>query len=106
MLRHATELTSTHRARGPPSGTSPQFSVPGGCMSITLDASAPPAPPVGAGRIRGLACRECGQLYPAQALHVCEMCFGPLEVAYDYDLIAATLTREHIERGPRTLWRY
>jgi threonine synthase len=58
------------------------------------------------GRIRGLQCRECGQLYPAEAQHVCELCFGPLEVAYDYELIGRTLTRETIERGPRSLWRY
>jgi threonine synthase len=63
-------------------------------------------PPGTAGRIRGLQCRECGQLYPLEARHVCELCFGPLEVAYDYDLLQATLTRESIERGPRTLWRY
>src|SRR4051794_13391509 len=58
------------------------------------------------GRIRGLQCRECGQLYPADARHVCELCFGPLEVAYDYDLIKSTLSKETIERGPRSLWRY
>ena len=63
-------------------------------------------PPGTSGRIRGLQCRECGKLYPAEARHVCELCFGPLEVAYDYELLQATLTRESIERGPRTLWRY
>src|SRR5919109_567846 len=57
-------------------------------------------------RVRGLQCRECGELYPAQPIHVCEMCFGPLEVAYDYDAIRAIVSRESIERGPRTLWRY
>jgi threonine synthase len=34
------------------------------------------------------------------------MCFGPLEVAYDYDAVRASVSRESIERGPRTLWRY
>jgi threonine synthase len=57
-------------------------------------------------RVRGLQCRECGELYPAQPIHVCEMCFGPLEVAYDYDAIRAIVSRESIERGPKTLWRY
>jgi threonine synthase len=33
----------------------------------------------------GLQCRECGEKYPWSPLHVCEMCFGPLEVQYDYD---------------------
>jgi threonine synthase len=58
------------------------------------------------GRIRGLQCRECGQLYAAEARHVCEQCFGPLEVAYDYELIGRTLSKESIECGPRSLWRY
>jgi threonine synthase len=58
------------------------------------------------GRIRGLQCRECGELYPAEARHVCDMCFGPLEVAYDYDLIRQRISREAISQGPRTLWRY
>jgi len=56
--------------------------------------------------VRGLSCRECGQLYPAAALHVCELCFGPLEVAYDYAAVRAAVSRASIERGPRTLWRY
>ena len=30
-----------------------------------------------------LQCKECGTEYPAEALYVCERCFGPLEVAYD-----------------------
>lgn len=72
-------------------------------MTATIPASTPPS--VG-GRIRGLQCRECGQLYPAQPLHVCELCFGPLEVAYDYELLKGIVSREAIERGPRTLWRY
>jgi len=73
-------------------------------MSITVQAPAPP--PASTGRIRGLQCRECGQLYPAEARHVCELCFGPLEVAYDYDAVRASVSRQSIERGPRTLWRY
>jgi threonine synthase len=75
-------------------------------MSTTIEAQAQTTPPAAAGRIRGLQCRECGQMYPAEARHVCEMCFGPLEVAYDYDVVRASTSREAIERGPRTLWRY
>ena len=56
--------------------------------------------------VEGLRCRECTRAYPAQALHVCEWCFGPLEVVYDYDAIAAHVTRERIESGPATIWRY
>jgi threonine synthase len=73
---------------------------------VTTTIPAPAAPPASTGRIRGLQCRECGQTYPTEARHVCELCFGPLEVAYDYEVIASTLTRESIARGPRTLWRY
>ncbi len=56
--------------------------------------------------VTGLRCRECGRPYPAEALHVCDFCFGPLEVAYDYEQLAARLTRERIAAGPRTIWRY
>jgi threonine synthase len=56
--------------------------------------------------VDGLRCRECGRAYPAEALHVCEFCFGPLEVAYDYDAIAAAMTRESVAAGPPTIWRY
>jgi threonine synthase len=56
--------------------------------------------------VEGLRCRECARPYPAEALHVCEFCFGPLEVAYDYDAITASVSREKIAAGPPTLWRY
>jgi threonine synthase len=57
-------------------------------------------------KIKGLKCRECGKLYRPDPLHVCEFCFGPLEVDYDYDAIASAITRESIARGPNSLWRY
>lgn len=56
--------------------------------------------------VLGLRCRECGRDFPAEALHVCDFCFGPLEVAYDYDEIAKVISRESIEAGPRSMWRY
>ena len=56
--------------------------------------------------VEGLRCRECARPYPAVALHVCEWCFGPLEVAYDYERIAASISREAIARGPSSIWRY
>ena len=56
--------------------------------------------------ISNLVCRECARQYPAEALHVCDYCFGPLEVAYDYDAIAAQTTRETIAAGPLSIWRY
>ena len=58
------------------------------------------------GFVTGLRCRECQRTFPAEALHVCDYCFGPLEVAYDYGRISATVSRERIEAGPRTIWRY
>ena len=57
-------------------------------------------------KVLGLKCRECGHEYPKAALHVCEMCFGPLEVAYDYDAIKKTLGRETIARRAPNMWRY
>src|SRR5437762_7173842 len=75
-------------------------------MSITTTSSAEARSKAGAARIVGLQCRECGQLYPAEARHVCEQCFGPLEVAYDYDVVRRSISRQSIERGPRTVWRY
>jgi len=56
--------------------------------------------------IEALTCRECARIYPAEALHVCDYCFGPLEVSYDYEAIAANTTRESIAAGPRSIWRY
>ena len=53
-----------------------------------------------------LKCRECGREYPLDPIHVCEFCFGPLEVAYDFQAMRKAVTREAIERGPLTLWRY
>lgn len=56
--------------------------------------------------VKGLKCRECGQGYPAQPLHVCEYCFGPLEVDYDYQALARAVSREEFAAGPPTMWRY
>ena len=55
---------------------------------------------------KNLRCRECGRVYPLEPMHVCEFCFGPLEVYYDYETLRRTLTRERIERGPLSMWRY
>jgi threonine synthase len=56
--------------------------------------------------IIGLKCRECGAEYPKVAAHVCETCFGPLEVVYDYKAVVRRMTREAIESRPLNLWRY
>jgi threonine synthase len=39
-------------------------------------------------------------------VHVCEFCFGPLEVKYNYDEIKLALTRDVIESRPANMWRY
>ncbi len=54
----------------------------------------------------GLKCRECGRRYPNAPVHVCEYCFGPLEIVYDYDEIKKRLSREIIASRPPTMWRY
>src|SRR5579862_1216540 len=56
--------------------------------------------------VTGLPCRECARAYPAEALHVCDYCFGPLEVVYDYERLRSELSREQIASGPHTIWRY
>jgi len=56
--------------------------------------------------VLGLKCRLCGKLYPKEALNFCTDDFGPLEVEYDYDAVAATLNRAAIAARPRTMWRY
>jgi len=57
-------------------------------------------------RLKGLKCRECGRYYPSSPAHVCEFCFGPLEVDYDYEVIRAQVSRARIEAGPKSIWRY
>ena len=54
----------------------------------------------------GLKCRECGTTYPADARYSCDFCFGPLEVAYDLEAARGVVTRESIEAGPNSIWRY
>jgi threonine synthase len=56
--------------------------------------------------VRALQCRECGRTYDVSPRYSCEWCFGPLEVAYDYDAVAAAVTRARIAEGPPTIWRY
>jgi threonine synthase len=60
----------------------------------------------GARRVIGMRCRECETEYPVQPTHVCEMCFGPLDVVYDYDLVRRRMTHRSIAEGPNSMWRY
>jgi threonine synthase len=56
--------------------------------------------------VDGLRCRVCESEHPAVANGICSRCFGPLEPVYDWDALATLATRERIEAGPRSLWRY
>ena len=56
--------------------------------------------------VTGLRCRECGRDYPTEPLNVCDFCFGPLEVVYDYGAIAQVISKDQIAQGPLTMWRY
>jgi threonine synthase len=56
--------------------------------------------------VKGLKCRECGKPYAVEPLAICEDCFGPLEVDYDYDAIRGVLSKETVASRPKTLWRY
>jgi threonine synthase len=63
-----------------------------------------------------LRCRECGHRWGNQPRSICEECFSPLEVAYDYDWIRYVLgqgtldplrtIREQISQRPANMWRY
>jgi threonine synthase len=55
---------------------------------------------------RGLRCRECKAEVPHGPVHVCELCFGPLEVDYDYGAIAGAIDRDRMTARPFNMWRY
>src|SRR5579863_3633959 len=53
-----------------------------------------------------LRCRECGKSWGNQPRSICDDCFSPLEVFYDYDALRGKFTRETIAHGPANMWRY
>ncbi|HEX3820592.1 MAG TPA: threonine synthase [Candidatus Sulfotelmatobacter sp.] len=55
-----------------------------------------------------LRCRECGRTWGNQPRSICDDCFSPLEVAYDYDALKkkASFTRERIAQRAPNMWRY
>ena len=53
-----------------------------------------------------LRCRECHKSWGNVPKSICEDCFSPLEVCYDYDSIRRDFTREKIAQGPPNIWRY
>ena len=56
--------------------------------------------------LRGLRCRACRLLQPADERYICAECYGPIEPEYDLDAFDARALRDEIERGPLSLWRY
>jgi len=56
--------------------------------------------------ISALRCKECEAEYAVEPRTVCDNDFGPVEVAYDYAAMKDKVTRDSIESGPLSLWRY
>ena len=69
-------------------------------------AGTPDGDPRERARILGLACRNCGRRQPLGLNYVCPACFGPLDVAYDLDAVAAGIDRSTIEARRPGIWRY
>jgi len=55
-----------------------------------------------------LRCRECHKSWGNVAKNICEECFSPLEVFFDYEDVrrSGEFTREKIAQGPASIWRY
>ncbi len=56
--------------------------------------------------VKCLKSRESGVEYPIEPRTVCDLDFSPVEVDYDYEAMKGKVTRESIEAGPLSLWRY
>jgi threonine synthase len=55
---------------------------------------------------KSLRCKECETEYALDASYVCENCFGPLEVAYDFSGLDTVSAKRRIQAGSRGIWRY
>lgn len=57
------------------------------------------------GNIKSLKCRECGKEYEPRFRYVCEECFGPLDVLYEFSQI--NINKDLLKsRSEKTYWRY
>jgi threonine synthase len=56
--------------------------------------------------VESLKCKECGTTYELDASYVCENCFGPLEVSYDFSGLEAAEVKRRIQAGSQGIWRY
>jgi|TARA_B100001971_G_C18234014_1_gene565874 threonine synthase len=67
------------------------------------------------GHVTHLECLSCGEVYTLERLkkeqgsilvNVCyDVCFGPLDIKYDYDKIKGILTEEEVDKRPDTFWK-
>jgi threonine synthase len=55
---------------------------------------------------QSLRCRSCATEYALEDIGTCPDCFAPLEPVYDWDALAASVSRESIAAGPSSIWRY
>lgn len=53
-----------------------------------------------------LRCRECGKTFENQPRSICDDCFSPLEVTYDYDTLKKTVSRDLFASRAPNIWRY
>jgi threonine synthase len=53
-----------------------------------------------------LICRECRRRWGNAPRSICEDCFSPLEIAYDFDAPGRRASRAQIAAGPPNIWRY
>ncbi|MGK2955646.1 MAG: threonine synthase [Solirubrobacterales bacterium] len=53
-----------------------------------------------------LRCKECKAEYDLGADFFCSVCFGPLEVVYDYSGMNPEEARRRIQAGSQGIWRY
>src|SRR5438552_9575878 len=75
-------------------------------LPITQSAKLVPAAQIEQAMRYELRCRECHKTWGNVPKSVCEECFSPLEIFYDYDTIRPDFTREKIAAGPPNIWRY
>ncbi|MGC8816385.1 MAG: threonine synthase [Candidatus Hadarchaeum sp.] len=54
-----------------------------------------------------LRCLRCGKVHrPAKNLYVCEKCGGKLEVIYDYQVIAESVSKKELVKRKGGVWKY
>lgn len=51
-------------------------------------------------------CIACGQKHEPNPVAICDYCFGPLEIVYDYERLRADLIRACLSERPFSMWRY